>query len=293
MADRHAIAAGCGHGLSDKSLLLFGSLCQLLLLLQAAALSFQYDFSIPGVLDRANLVYINDSFSAGDRISLSNMSDNSVGRVAYAQPVRLWDCRTGAAASFATSFSFAIVGNHSSTRGDGMAFFVGPFPATMPWESGAQYLGLYTNQNLMGSPPTVAVEFDTFWNSNLDPPGVADHVGIDVNSIRSANYTRDLPSLGLYGTMSANITYDAGSRMMAVSIRLADGSIHGVQTSVDLRAAGLPQEAAVGFSASTGGFFESHQLLSWAFNSTDMAAGNPNSTDTAGAGGNLITLLIS
>ena len=85
--------------------------------------------------------------------------------------------------------------------------------------------------------------------------------------------------------MSANITYDAGSRMMAVSIRLADGSIHGVQTSVDLRAAGLPQEAAVGFSASTGGFFESHQLLSWAFNSTDMATGNPNSIDTAGASG--------
>jgi len=103
----------------------------------------------------------------------------------------------------------------------------------------------------------------------------------------------DLPILGLNGTMSANVTYDAGSGLIAVSLRLADGSTYSVQTSVDLRAAGLPQEAAVGFSASTGGFFESHQLLSWAFNSTDMAAGNPNSTDTAGAGGNLITLLIS
>jgi len=167
-----------------------------------------------------------------------------------------------------------------------MAFFVGPFPPTMPWEWPAgPYLGLYTDPNRLGSPPTVAVEFDTFWNKEVDPPGVADHVGIDINSINSDNDTMDLPILGLNGTMSANVTYDAGSGLIAVSLRLADGSTYSVQTSVDLRAAGLPPDAAVGFSASTGIFFESHHLLSWAFNSTDMATGNPNSIDTAGASG--------
>jgi hypothetical protein len=158
--------------------------------------------------------------------------------------------------------------------GDGLAFFIGPFPPTLPRSSTNQYLGLYTNPNILGSPPTVAVEFDTYWNSELDPPGVTDHVGIDINSLHSASYTTDLPNLGLYGRMLANITYDAGSKMMAVSLQLADGSNHRIQTSVDLIAAGLPQDAGVGFSASTGAYWESHHLLSWSFNSTDMVAGN-------------------
>ncbi|CAL4952947.1 unnamed protein product [Urochloa decumbens] len=256
--------------------------CLLLLLLllllvphlrQAAALSFQYDFSIPGVLDRADLMYIHDSFGAGDRVILTKMTNGSVGRVAYAQPVRLWDCRTGMVASFTTTFSFAIGGNHNITRGDGMAFFIGPFPPRLPPNSGAGFLGLYSNPNLSGSLPTVGVEFDTFWNQDLDPPGVTDHVGININSIHSANWTLNIPDLGLYGTMSANVTYDAGSRMMAVSLRLADGSTHDVQLPMDIVVAGVPQQdVAIGFSASTGSFFESHHLLSWYFSSTDMPA---------------------
>ncbi|CAL4945819.1 unnamed protein product [Urochloa decumbens] len=113
--------------------LLLISLCSVLL--QTAALSFQYDFSIPGVLNRANLLYLNDSFGDGDKISLTKMANGSAGRVAYKQPVRLWDCRNGNAASFTTSFSFAIDGIHNNTRGDGLAFFVGPFPPILPVDS--------------------------------------------------------------------------------------------------------------------------------------------------------------
>lgn len=222
----------CGHHL----LLFLAYLC--CLPLEATTLSFWYDFSTPGVVDRADLIYKNDSWGASDRVMLTKVTNGSVGRVAYAQPARLWDGRTGEVASFATSFSFAIDGNHNSNRGDGIAFFVGPFPPTVPPKSNAGYLGLYSNQNLSlsgsGSPSTVAVEFDTYWNQDLDPPGVTDHVGINVNSIHSANYTTDVPDLGIYGTMSANIAYNAGSRMMAVSLRLADGSTHEVQMLVDI-----------------------------------------------------------
>jgi hypothetical protein len=138
----------------------------------AAALSFQYDFSGPGVLDRANLHFLclNDSFADRDKISLTKMTNGSAGRVAYKLPLRLWDCRTGTVASFSTSFSFAISGNHNNTRGDGMAFFVGPFPPSAPSDSLAGFLGLYNNPEHSGSPPLVAVEFDTFWNQDLDPP---------------------------------------------------------------------------------------------------------------------------
>jgi hypothetical protein len=55
---------------------------------------------------------------------------------------------------------------------------------------------------------------------------------------------------------------------MAVTLRTLDGMSYSVEAAVDLRAAGLPQDAAVGFSAATGDLVESHQLLSWSFNSS-------------------------
>ncbi|KAK3124647.1 hypothetical protein QOZ80_7BG0589870 [Eleusine coracana subsp. coracana] len=252
--------------------LLLAYLC--LMPLDASALSFHYDFSNPGDLERAHLLYFHDSSSSGDRIDLTLMAPGSAGRVAYAQPVRLWDSTTGRVASFRTSFTFAIGGNLNNTRGDGMAFFIGTFPPMLPPDSLAGYLGLVSNPDNMGSPPIVAVEFDTVWNDRLDPLNViADHIGIDVNSIHSTAFTRDLPNLGLVGTMWANISYDASSKMMVVNLRLADRrNIHNIQAPIDFKAAGVPQDAAVGFSAATGTFWESHQLLSWSFNASDIAS---------------------
>jgi hypothetical protein len=245
-----------------------------LIALQASALSFHYNFSTPS--DAEDLTYMNDSFTARNWIELTAniKGKSSVGRVAYRQPVRLWDSLTGKVANFTTSFAFAIGGNHNTTRGDGMAFFVGPFPPSVPPESFKEYLGLFSNPNKTTepSPPTVAVEFDTWRNPGMDPNNGAgpDHIGINVNSIRSISI-KELPSAGLYGNMWADIAYDAGSKLITVTLRLADGSIYRNQATVDLKAAKLPQDAAVGFSATMGTFSESHQLLSWSFNSTSVA----------------------
>ncbi|CAL4945815.1 unnamed protein product [Urochloa decumbens] len=255
-------------------LLLTAYLCSMAL--HATALSFSYDFSKPGDLDRANLVYINDSSNSGDRVSLTEMTTWSTGRVAYPQPVRLWDDRTGKRASFTTNFSFAINGNttNGNRRGDGMAFFVGPFPASLPPDSRGGFLGLFTNysDDNHPSPQTVGVEFDTCSNPGLDPPDVtADHIGIDINSISSRSYTK-LPNMALSGTMSASITYDGRSKVMSVSlVRVGEeGPAYSVKARVDLRDdAGVPSDAAVGFSAATGALVESHQLISWSFTSTD------------------------
>ncbi|KAF8648628.1 hypothetical protein HU200_064673 [Digitaria exilis] len=243
----------------------------------AAALSFSYNFSKPGDLEAAKLTYINVSSSSGDRVSLTANTTGSTGRVAYPRPVRLWDDRTGRRASFTTNFTF-FIGNGSvnssneiNGRGDGMAFFVGPFPATLPVDSDGAFLGLFSNNTKdpsSSAAAAVAVEFDTYKNHGLDPPNVtADHIGIDVDNITSANYTA-LPNLALSGVMSASIRYDAGSKMMSVSLWLADGSLYTVQARVDLKDALAGPDAAVGFSAATGIRVESHQLLSWSFSST-------------------------
>lgn len=231
----------------------------------AAALSFDYNFSVPGDLAHADLLFMGDTSAARDRINLTNPTEWSTGRVAHRQLVRLWDIRTGKAANFTTSFSFAIDRN-STDQADGMAFFVGPPQESLPPDMTGGFLGLVPNST--ESPRTVGVEFDTCRNL-WDPQGnVIDHIGVDVNNITS-NKTTALKDLSLAGTMWAEIMYDAKSTTMAVTLRLADGTNHSLETVVDLKAAGLPQDAAVGFSAATGNLYESHQLLSWSFHSVD------------------------
>lgn len=240
--------------------------------LAAAALSFDYNFSSQADLESAELNYTGDASRADDRINLTKgLEHNSTGRVYHLQPVCMWKDRKHRA-SFTTSFSFIIGGNDSHERGDGMAFFIGP--PNPPPDSNSMFLGLFSNPTSSSPPPrTVGVEFDTNRNDGSDPPSpIADHIGIDINSIVSKN-TTGRPNTGpfLYGNMSANITYDGGSMMMSVVLCVVNDTektYYSVSTLVDFMEAGVPQYASVGFSAATGQLTESHQLLSWSFSST-------------------------
>ncbi|KAL6870624.1 hypothetical protein ACP4OV_014472 [Aristida adscensionis] len=248
-----------------------------LLLPNATSLRFDYNLSAaPGVLAGADLKYMADAAAAGDRINLTVASTWSTGRVAHGRPVQLWDDATGEVASFTSNFTFAITPLHSSSctqgqQGDGIAFFVVPYPASMPQDARGGFLGLL-DTTLTGFPPAVGVEVDTFRNVGWDPSGTANHVGVDVNDIRSAAYAA-LPDDAFDGggAVSAWVRYDAGEGTLSASLRF-DGrpglGLYNVSAKVDLRRAGLPQNAAVGFSAATGDCVERHEILSWSFEST-------------------------
>ncbi|KAG0540802.1 hypothetical protein BDA96_03G440900 [Sorghum bicolor] len=203
--------------------------------------------SNPGDLDRANLTYLGDSTGI---INLTTMSGNwSTGGVVYPQPVRLWDHRTGRRASFTTDFSFAISVSETWNRGDGMAFFIGASRLEPPPESKGGFLGLISNStNAGGGPPplsTVGVEFDTNRNA-WDPPEAVDHFGIDVNNITSVAVYKSLGKDFPNPLMSASVKYDGSSKILSVSLRLANGTVCDLQTPVDLKAEGVPQYATVG-----------------------------------------------
>ncbi|KAK1630355.1 hypothetical protein QYE76_004670 [Lolium multiflorum] len=241
----------------------------------ATSLSFNYNFSAPGVIAGADLKYLNDSIPSLDRIDLTNLSRSwSSGRVAHGQALHLWDDRTGKVASFTTNFTFAVKSlNVSRSQGDGMAFFLGPYPAIMPADATGGFLALFNNRGNPANtyfPPTVGVEFDTFRNVEWDPDDTVNHMGINVNNIRSKAYAQ-LPDGIFNGALSASVRYDAGTSTLSAMLR-SDGmpelSAYTVSANVDLRAAGLPRDAAVGFSAAIGDFVEEHQILSWSFEST-------------------------
>ncbi|KAI4356294.1 hypothetical protein L6164_000326 [Bauhinia variegata] len=52
---------------------------------------------------------------------------NSAGRVSYADPVQLWDSKTGKLASFTTIFTFVVKPNGLAPFGDGISFFIAQF----------------------------------------------------------------------------------------------------------------------------------------------------------------------
>ncbi|CAL5015213.1 unnamed protein product [Urochloa decumbens] len=270
-----------------KTLLLRLSVAYYLLcattLSHATSVSFSYNFSTPGALTRADLKYISNATAAGDRIDLTKDTIWSTGRVAYGQPVPLWD-NTGKVASFTSNFTFAIKPHNSTAQGGGMTFFVGAYPPILPQDSNGGFLGLVNNPGNPANtnfPAAVAVEFDAFKN-DWDPNGTVNHVGVDVNSVTSAAYA-PLPDGCFNGTMSAWVRYDANASTLSATLRFDDLpgllGLYNVSANVDLKAAGLPQQAAVGFSAATGAFVERHQILSWSFESTLASAAVINKTE--------------
>jgi hypothetical protein len=122
----------------------------------------------------------------------------------------------------------------------------------------------------------VAVEFDTFNDTMAhDPDRTYDHLGIDVNSIRSVA-TEVLPSFSLKGNMTAEVRYDNVSTVLEMKLWLGDGRNmdYNLSQKVDLKSA-LPEIVSVGFSASTGASVELHQLYSWYFNSSLESKATP------------------
>jgi serine/threonine protein kinase len=122
----------------------------------------------------------------------------------------------------------------------------------------------------------VAVEFDTFNDTMAhDPDRTYDHLGIDVNSIRSVA-TEVLPSFSLKGNMTAEVRYDNVSTVLELKLWLGDGrnKNYNLSQKVDLKSA-LPEIVSIGFSASTGASVELHQLYSWYFNSSLESKATP------------------
>ncbi|RYR36495.1 hypothetical protein Ahy_A09g041457 [Arachis hypogaea] len=125
-------------------------------------------------------------------IRLTNLDDqgnplgNRVGRVLFSDPVHLYD-HSGFRAGFETTFVFRISKPYNTDYtpgpGDGLAFFLASADTEIPPQSSGMFLGLFND----ASDKIVAVEFDTFSNSEVGDPNYP-HIGVDINSIRSSKF---------------------------------------------------------------------------------------------------------
>ncbi|XP_074579477.1 L-type lectin-domain containing receptor kinase IX.1-like [Curcuma longa] len=211
----------------------------------------------------------------------------SLGRAVYAEPLLLWNNEDDyqLTANFSSNFTFMINPNGQQHPGDGMAFFLSPYPtnSTIPSGFNGWGLGLFdknlfhpSTENTFSTPNgTVAVEFDTYPNDVVHDPSSA-HVGIDVGSPVSVVYRiweDDGNSSGSSNKWQGEawVNYDSGTHNLSVFLTLGShGSLpttYSLSYIVDLRQV-LPSQVAVGFSAATGQSTETHELLSWKFSST-------------------------
>ncbi|CAO1940185.1 unnamed protein product [Urochloa humidicola] len=245
--------------------------------------SFSFDFSNASSYEAGDLRLEGNATVLRNKVDLSCDSRGSIsncaGRMSYNHSVPFYDNTT--LASFNTSFTFVIVANKDTVGnkkpGDGMAFFLSGYPSSMPPDSDGGSLGLRSAPSAT-TPQFVAIEFDTYKNT-FDPSD--NHMGIDIQSLNSLNYTNLNASLlpSLNGTMTATIQFTNTTKMLVASLRFHDyPNIDPVVVTcvlTDPRSL-LPGEVAVGFSATTGDSTELHQILAWSFNSTLAAAPPPH-----------------
>jgi hypothetical protein len=209
------------------------------------------DFSDFANLRRMQLV--GTAQITGTRLRLTPAIGWSVGAAWFTSKQHVRD-------GFETTFQFQLVPDGFGA--DGFAFVV------QNGTTGTTAVGVQPNPGYDTIDNSLAVEFDTFHNTNMtDPDG--NHISVhtrgrlpnDLDESYSIGATSNIPNLKDGATHTARIVYtpgtlqvfidDLGSPALAVSLNLA-------------QTLGLDRGRAwVGFTAGTGASFETHDILSW------------------------------
>ncbi|KAG6526844.1 mannose/glucose-specific lectin-like [Zingiber officinale] len=237
----------------------------------ATSLSFNFPSFDPA--SQSKITFEGDADITSSAIMLTKDGTNlaSTSRATYNDPLLLWNHKTNELTSFTTQFSF-IINSNATNHADGFAFFLAPCPAKLPLYSQGGYLGLYSNSTIFvnSTSSAVAVEFDTFSNYEWDPEG--EHLGIDINSITSSKYVRWNSSIREHRVGNARVDYDSITHNLSLFLTYPEtnqspSANYSISYIVDLREV-LPEHVAVGFSAATGNYTETHSIISWSLNST-------------------------
>ncbi|KAE8008305.1 hypothetical protein FH972_004827 [Carpinus fangiana] len=215
---------------------------------------------------------------SGSLIQLTPNAVDNWGRATYSEIMRLWEKSTGKLASFTNSFSFVISSEGADRYSDGLIFFLASpnFPAPIPTDGSG--IGLVSraqmrDSSFLAANKFVAVEFDTFRNDEprWDPPEpVREHVGININDMKSRNTTTWYSVIKEKRTYNSTISYDPSTQNLSVSFTGFNSTIpipQQLSFIVDLRDH-LPEKVEFGFAAGTGFATELHILSSWSFEST-------------------------
>ncbi|GMY38824.1 L-type lectin-domain containing receptor kinase IX.1-like [Fagus crenata] len=244
----------------------------------ATQISFNYtDFSQTN--NNKPVIITGNATVSGSVIQLTPDKVDNWGRATYFEPMLLWDKKSGKLANFTTNFSFIIDSQGKDSYSDGLTFFLASpnFPPPTPTDGSG--IGLLSgdqlnNPSFLAANQFVAVEFDTFRNDEWDPRDpVREHVGININEMKSQNSTPWYCTIKENRTYSASINYDSSNQNFSVTFTGFNNDSSPIQqhlSSIVNLTEHLPEFVEFGFSSSTGLISESHILCSWSFVSTSL-----------------------
>ncbi|XP_020244130.1 L-type lectin-domain containing receptor kinase IV.1-like isoform X2 [Asparagus officinalis] len=242
-------------------------------------------------------------------VQLTNNTANAVGRAFYPFLLPFKNSKAKSA-SFSTTFVFAIVPQYKDISGHGMVFAISPTKQPLGSASGP-FFGLFNDSNSgKETNHIVAIEFDTSRAVGLGDID-ANHVGIDINGVRSLNASsvayfdkENKPKrLNLISGNPMQVWVDYGAKDMKLDVRitpigLSKPKIPLVSSKVDLSSIYLDDMYA-GFSASTGDGTAFHYVLGWSFsldgNAQDLDISKLPSVprqDTTQKGPNILTVVL-
>ncbi|XP_044950876.1 L-type lectin-domain containing receptor kinase SIT2-like [Hordeum vulgare subsp. vulgare] len=209
-------------------------------------------------------------------LMLTNGTSRSMGRAFYPEPLRFRNLSDGAVQSFSASFVFAMVSIYKDLSSNGIAMFIAP-SKNLSTAMRMQYLGLLSNQNDGNQTNHIfAVELDTFQNWELQDMN-DNHVGIDINSLRSIqshdagfyhdkNGTFQSLSLDSQEVMQVWVDYHGDKMQIDATmapIGMAKPTRPTVSASYNLSSV-LTDVAYIGFSSAEGKITK-HYVLGWSF----------------------------
>ncbi|XP_020273983.1 L-type lectin-domain containing receptor kinase IV.2-like [Asparagus officinalis] len=216
------------------------------------------------------------SITSDGLLKLTNATRLMKGHAFHPNPLK-FKSPAGKTLSFSTTFVFAILSEISDVSGHGIAFVVSP-TTNLSSALQSQYLGLFNmNNNGNASNHVFAVELDTILNSEFKD--ISDnHVGIDVNSLKSSNShdagyydnkTGVFKNLTLMSGQPMQLWVDFKGEEMELNVTLSPIRMPKpkkplLSTKIDLSSLMLDL-MYVGFSSATGSFHTTHCVLGWSF----------------------------
>jgi hypothetical protein len=177
---------------------------------------------------------------------------------------------------FSTAFDFRLtspggISDGQETGADGFTFTLQTVGATSVGPSG-------TSLGYGGISPSVAVEFDTFFNSGDDPSlasGGSNHLAVDTNGNlnSAANAVGVSPRFDNGVKWTAWIDYNG----TVLEVRVSDTGVRPASPTltrtINLASTLGSGNAYVGFTAGTGSAFANHDILDWAYSDTFVSGG--------------------
>ncbi|KAL6200643.1 hypothetical protein ACLB2K_030424 [Fragaria x ananassa] len=260
--------------MNPRKLLAFFSIFFLLLRHHStAAENLAFDFPS---FNFSNLTFLGDSHIRNGVVGLTRdlpVPTSSAGAVLYSSPVRFFDPDSNITASFSSRFTFLFSNlNPSSPSGDGMSFFLSPNNHSLG--SPGAFLALPNDTSFF-----IAVEFDSKRDPRFDDPN-DNHVGLDIASLVSVKTADPIDQdvdLKSSAAVTAWVDYKNDQETLKVYLSYSpavkpENPI--LDVGIDLSGY-LRETMYVGFSASTEGSTELHQLMSWSFKTSGFVPKRP------------------